>query len=275
MRFIVKWIILSIVATSSWVAIAAQTLEQTFNYAEQQLALGWNDRAEKAYKRVLFFDTENRFRGQCMEALADLALEKDQYQDALNYLDQAYFLSRDLQQQNEYQTKRIRIYLETNQVQKALTEIYQTDETFDTSRIKVYEAYCQYWLKDFDAMEAALQGLMSTAELSQIRKRAEKIERMNPKFYQTMSYLIPGLGQVLLGDLGQSVNSMLLSAGLATLFIHTAKRLTFFDAVISVIPWFYRYYSGGAKLTRQLAIEKKMQRHKENVQDLLTKIQSR
>ena len=100
-------------------------------------------------------------------------------------------------------------------------------------------------------------------------EKARKIEKLNPKFYQTLSYILPGSGQILLGDVKESFNSLLLNGGLAVLFIHTANRLSFFDAVLSVVPWFYRYYAGGAKLTRTLALEKKDKRHRQNLAEIV------
>ena len=268
-----KWILLFVVATHSSY-LGGQTLEQTFDFAESQYQLGWFDRAEKAYKRVLFFDQENQYRGRCMEILAELAQKKGDFTDALNYLDQAYFLSQDEEEQNRFQLQRIQIFIATDQMQKALAEVYQTDLSFDSIRLRIYEAYCQYWLKDFDEVTVLLTGMLDQKTVERFINRAEKIEKMNPNFYQTMSYIFPGLGQILLGDVKQSVNSMLLNGGLAVLFIHTARRLSFFDAVISVIPWFYRYYNGGAKLTKQLAQEKKKKRHQKHLKELLQKIEA-
>ena len=268
-----KSIALSIaVIISCLVRLPGQSLSETFLFANEQLAQGWTKSAEKAFKRVLFFDTDNKYRGRCMEVLANLALEQGKYQDALNYLDQAYFLATDAAEANDFQTKRIQIYIETNQIQKALSEIYQTDETFDTMRIKLYEGYCQYWLRDFDAMALAMHGILDPVLIQDFKAKGERIERMNPRFYQTMSYIFPGLGQLLLGEVKQSANSLVLSAALATLFIETARRLTLFDAIISVVPWFYRYYSGGAKLTLQLAEEKKKRRHEKNLKNMLSAI---
>ncbi len=267
-----KWMLSSIVVISCLSSSYSQNLEQTFQFAEQQLAEGWEARAEKAYKRVLFFDHENKYRGRCMEVLADLAIEKGETLEALNYLDQAYFLSRDSEQQNELQLRRIQLYIESGQTAQALAEIYQMDEEFDPKRLKLYEAYCHYWLKDFDEARQALVSMTSINDLDRFMKNARKIEKLNPKFYQTLSYIIPGLGQILLGDFKQSLNSLLLNVGLAALFIHTSMQLSFYDGAISIFPWFFRYYTGGAKLTSQLAIETKIARHKENFNWILDRI---
>lgn len=248
------------------------TLSETFEFAEEQYEQGWFDRAERTYKRVLFFDVQNEYRGRCMEVLADLAMKKDRYHEALNYLDQAYFLTEDHHLKSAFQLDRIKIFIQTDQMQKALAEIYQTSAGFDENRTKLYEGYCHYWLKDFEAAKISFSDLIETNELLRAIQQAEKIERMNPKFYQTMSYIIPGFGQILLGDVKQSLNSLLLNGGLAVLFINTARRLSFFDGAIAVLPWFQRYYSGGAKLTRQLALDKKKKRHQRNLQKMLDQI---
>ncbi len=271
-----RWIALLIAATSLAVCPGeGQTLDETFAFAEQQLAAGEDHAAEKAFKRVIFFDRQARHRARCVEALAYLSEKKGELTEALNYLDQAYYLTTDEQRQFDYQIRRVQIYLQTNQWQRALAEVYQLDDSYAQERALLYEGYCQYMLRDFEAAAGAFDGLLTSEMLSKHLAKARRIETLNPKFYQTMSYILPGSGQILLGDVKESLNSLLLNGGLAALFIHTANRLSFFDAVLSVVPWFYRYYAGGAKLTKTLAMEKKAKRHRENLAEMVQAIQEK
>jgi tetratricopeptide (TPR) repeat protein len=247
----------------------AQNLAETFELAEMQYAQRNFVFAEKTYKRVLYFDSENQYRGQSMEKLAHIALANGQLQEALNYFDQAYFSLKNPQQQINIQFTRVQIFIRLHAWQKALAELYQIDSADDEQRALLYEGYCQYQLKDFDAAQMVFSAMLNNANaqssLDAFFQDARKIEKMNPKTYQVLSYFIPGLGQILLGDAKSSMNSTFLNTALALLFIDTANKLSLFDATLSVIPWFYRYYAGGAKLTKDLAITKKYKRHQENL----------
>ena len=266
-----KWMSVSLIVISlafGWTA-AGQTLGQTYQFALQQFEMGNQHEAEKAFKRVLFFDSENAYRSSCLLKLAEIAANKKDNLGSLNYLDQAYFQTDDQDLQFNIQIDRIRILIETREFNKALAEIYQMDSKSQVERIALYEGYCHYMLSDFTSAEAAFSLLCHTdaqkADLGSLILEAGKIEKINPKTYQVLSYIMPGLGQILLGDLKNSLNSVFLNGGLIILFIDTAKKLSLFDASISVVPWLFRYYSGGAKVTMNLAEQKKQSKHEQNL----------
>ena len=272
-----KWIQLFIVVTSLSIHATGQNLEQAFALAQEQYNSGNLSLAEKTYRRVLFFDSANIFRGEVAEKLAYISLANDDLQAALNYFDQAYFSISNLEHKTDIQFERIQLFIKRKEFQKALAEIYQVEVTETVNqRLSLYEGYCHYLLKDFQSAEVAFTSLVrdtaAIVHISEMMDRARKIERMNPKTYQILSYFIPGLGQIVLGDARSSINSIFLNSALALLFIETAKKLSLFDATLSVIPWFYRYYAGGAKLTKDLAIAKKQRRHEENLGELITSL---
>lgn len=277
MRSIMKWIkILCLVISSCHLNVSAQNLAQTYQFAVNQLDLGNRDVAEKAFKRVLFFDQENQYRTECLLKLAEISDSSDDQLTTLNYLDQAYFQTSDPHLQNTIQFDRVKIFIETSAYQKALAELYQIDTEIYPDRVSLYEGYCHYMLRDFLSAEAAFSLLCHTPEskmkLADLIAKAHQIEKINPKTYEVVSYLLPGLGQIILGDARNSVNSILLNGTLIVLFIDTARKLSFFDATISVLPWLFRYYTGGAKLTRNLALQKKIEKHEDNLMRIIKTI---
>lgn len=266
-----KWMSVLLIAISLGLHQAAigQDLNQTFQFALQQFEMGNEQEAEKAFKRVLFFDSQNMYRSTCLLKLAEIATHNKDQLGSLNYLDQAYFQTSDPALQSNIQFDRIRIFIETKEFKKALAEIYQMDPDLYPDRIALYEGYCHYMLRDFISFESAFIMLCHTdeqkAKLKATMTEADKIEKINPKTYQVLSYIVPGLGQILLGDTKSSLNSILLNGGLIILFIDTARKLSLFDASISVVPWLFRYYSGGAKVTKDLAQERKHSKHEQNL----------
>ena len=272
-----KWIkILCLVISSCHLNVSAQNLAQTYQFAVDQYALGNRNVAEKAFKRVLFFDRENQYRTECLLKLAEISDSSDDQLTTLNYLGQAYFQTSDPYLQNTIQFNRVKIFIETSAYQKALAELYQIDTEIYPDRVSLYEGYCHYMLRDFLSAEAAFGTLCRTPaskmELTDLISKGLQIEKLNPKTYEIISYLFPGLGQIILGDARNSVNSILLNGTLVVLFIDTARKLSFFDATISVLPWLFRYYTGGAKLTRSLALQKKGEKHEENLMQIIKTI---
>ncbi len=279
MPYTMKWISLFIVVTSlTQATIRSQDLHQTFEFAEDLYARGDQQAAGKAFRRVLFFDQENRYRKTCLQRLTSISSGEGDHLTTLNYLEQSYFLTNDPVEQANLQFERIRILIETGEYQKALVELYQVDPDIAPDRIALYEGFCHYRLKDFPAAEAAFTPLCNTTEkkaaLDRYFEQVAKIEKLNPKTYQILSYFLPGLGQILLGDPKNSLNSILLNGALVVLFIDTARRLSFFDATLSVVPWFYRYYTGGAKVTKDLAIARKERKHDENLKLIIRELVS-
>jgi tetratricopeptide (TPR) repeat protein len=269
-----KWISLFIVVTSlTQATLRGQDLHQTFEIAEDLYARGDQQAAGKAFRRVLFFDQENRYRYTCLQRLTSISAGEGDHLTTLNYLEQSYFLTNDPVEQTNLQFERIRILIETGEYQKALVELYQVDTDIASDRIALYEGFCHYRLKDFPAAETAFAPLCDTREkiaaLDHYFEQAAKIEKLNPKTYQVLSYFLPGLGQILLGDTKNSLNSIFLNGALVVLFIDTARKLSFFDATLAVVPWFYRYYTGGAKLTHDLAMARKEKKHEENLRQII------
>ena len=268
-----KWIKQFIIVTSFAQVSLAQNLQQTFEFGQSQFDQNHWKIAEKTFQRVLFFDHQNIYRSECLRGLATISKLNGDEIAALNYLDQLYFISEDDEVQSNIQFDRIQIFIEQHEFKKALAELYQIDPDIAPSRLALYEGYCQYMLHDFAAVEAAFEPLCQTPMTKEAIKRylleAQKIENFNPKTYQILSYFVPGLGQILLGDLKNSVNSLVLNGSLVVLFIDTARRLSLFDATLSVLPWFYRYYTGGIKVTQDLALQKKENLHKQNLAKMI------
>ncbi len=251
----------------------AQDLHQTYELTRWHLALGEFDAAESLMKRLLYFDSDHVYRKFCLLEMSRLSRSRGNTQVALNYLDQVYFLETDLVQQRALAIERVSILIELTDFQRALAEIYQVDWDNDRGAGALFEGFCLYMLGEFQQAHTVFLTLCvsedCSSQVNKYLKKANKIDKMKPTLYQTLSHILPGSGQLLLGDAGNSLNSLMLTGGLITLFVYSAQSLSLFDASLAILPWFYRYYTGGAKLTRQLVYDKKAAKHRRNLSDLL------
>lgn len=82
------------------------------------------------------------------------------------------------------------------------------------------------------------------------------IKHPNARSARIMSIFLPGLGQFYAGDIKNGLNSLLLTSFLATFGLYIAINYTLFDAAVSVVPWFQRYYVGGFTRAENIAAQR-------------------
>ncbi len=80
--------------------------------------------------------------------------------------------------------------------------------------------------------------------------------RFNPKMVEWMS-IIPGLGQAWCGYYKESANALLLTSALVALYINVSINYKVLDGLLTVYPWFNRYYKGGINKSYKLAVQKR------------------
>lgn len=242
--------------------VFAQGVNTTLEFAHQQYQNKQFEEAILSYRRVLFFDQK---QGQeVYKSLAYAYWEANQdWQKSIYYFDLAYQISHDEQEQYQIIFTKIQLYLlvhKYNDVQLELASLdddelshklllrkrfYQGIVTFQQHKYSESEQFLEVCLEN-DSL--AIQQL-SNAFLS--FKKSKK--RFRPKKIRNMSMIIPGLGQMYCGDWKAGINSLLLTTGLATIFVITAQGYTLLDATLTIIPWFQRYYSGGYKKAYKIA----------------------
>lgn len=105
-------------------------------------------------------------------------------------------------------------------------------------------------------------------------KKVYKAERINPAFSKIANMIIPGSGQIYSGDFKNGLNLTLLLSLLGLLAVNTGVNYSFMDAVITIMPWYQRYYMGGYTKAEQIGIKRKDQKQEQLKSELLTLIAS-
>jgi hypothetical protein len=95
-----------------------------------------------------------------------------------------------------------------------------------------------------------------TSLVNELFEKNKKISKISPKKAKVLSMIMPGLGQLYVGDVKNGLNSFLLSTGLLALGLRSAFINNPLDAAIATLPWFQRYYQGGYKKAELIAVAK-------------------
>ena len=113
------------------------------------------------------------------------------------------------------------------------------------------ESSKKYFLKINEFSDSNINQVESS--FSRLEK---KIRRTNPKVASTLSMVLPGSGQVYSGNFSSGLNSLLLTTTALSVFTIISIRYSFIDAILSVFPYYQRYYIGGVINAINFAEEK-------------------
>jgi hypothetical protein len=244
--------------------IIGQDLSETFKFGKEQFLYGNSNSAAIAFERVLFF-SEDSFQIESLNFLGEIELRNAQPLKAANYFQRAYYLEQDRNQQVGYLLKKCSSLLEAGEIDFALIDLLSIEDDILDSLRKT--KYLLQGIAHFSRMtfpESHQSFLMAFDEKEIIKKNKidslfvvlESIKGPKPKKARILSTILPGLGQLYAGDIKNGINSFILTGGLIVLGINTAINLTLIDALMSVAPWFQRYYMGGYNRAENIAAEK-------------------
>lgn len=233
------------------------------------------DLALKELLRVHFYDRS----GKEVRVLSDISYCFEQLGDFPNAIkyQSKYLRQQDLSDAERLSAsyRKVQLRLSSNP-QLALAELYQLNSTFikaDPDRYHYYEAMIHYRNNNTDLCQNALAKLSYSNAVNQeaYNKLQEEIySNANKKHNHArfLSTVIPGLGQAVNGDVQDGFNSAIINGAMIALFFYVTGNLSFGDAVISVLPWFGRFYVGGMQNAKN-ASRNKQKRKKEQLLEQL------
>ncbi len=251
-----RWFILiSLLINSFSIWSQEEQIEVSFAFANALASNGNHHAATKHYLKAFYLDRSNEHPqtaykvSQGFEKLGDLP-------NTLKYLD-AYLKYEQLNEEQRISGsyKKVRLLLSHKMYEEAQVEMYQISALpgqLDTDRYYFYQSIIAIYLSNYKNFVEAIHGLsyfeeLYHPELSDIVNDFQKNINTNHQKSRFLSAILPGLGQSLNNDLKDGVNSLVINLGTLIIFINTAQTLGFRDAVLSVGPWFGRYYLGGTK----------------------------
>jgi tetratricopeptide (TPR) repeat protein len=244
-----------------------QNIDATFRFGGNQLAAGNYRSAIEAYRRVLFFDSTCVYSFKASLDLSICYLKENDFDKSQYYIDFAYALSDNDSIKNELIFQKAANYIDYEFYDQALIELLNlnslSSEYFE-KRKNFYLGIVYFQKNEFQKSNQHFNNCIDSVyvaakqELCCLFNEIDHIKkRYNPKLAWTLSLIIPGLGQVYCADIKGGLNSLLLTGALGFLFLNTAINYSILDALISVGPWYQRYYQGGFQNAEESAIKKR------------------
>lgn len=258
----------------------AQDLQESMQLADQYQRNGDYEQAIKLYRRVVYFDTSYLYSAKLFKQMGNAFFSMKQFEEGAQCFDKSFKVEIDSIQQNDCIIAQTRCLLALGKYIEAIGELQNLTVDLPDSQFRqkhYYLGICYYFNSEMDSSENHLIKLMSNDsnqhfKLHQLFVQTKRIERINPGKAKTMSKFIPGLGQFYAHDYKNAVNSFILNIGLASLFVLTSYNYSVLDAVLSVYPWFQRYYIGGANKAYLIAEKRKANLKKQQMIQMISLI---
>ncbi len=252
----------------AFVEVQAQDLHQTLDFANELFSKKDYEGAANTYRRVIFFDKSDEYRKLCYRNIADCLYETENYDEAADYYELAYFQQKTDSAKAELIFKKVSCYLIDNNFQYAEVELFNLPENLNVEqkrRLTFYSAILHFSIGKFQDSENEFLSL-TTDSLKQKNVRElflknEKISKVNPKKAKVLSAILPGMGQLYAGDVKNGLNSFLLVGGILTWgVLASVGSPAPLDAFLTMMPWFQRYYMGGMKRAETITVNRIQQK---------------
>ncbi|MFW6309492.1 MAG: tetratricopeptide repeat protein [Prolixibacteraceae bacterium] len=242
--------------------LLAQTIQETWEFANLQYSRGNFKQALPEYQRVAFFD-ESGIYSDVYQKTAESFYALEQYDRALQNFDIASRLAENDSLKTELLFRKADCYFQQNNFLFALNELLvipDPENLYLQTKYNLYMGIGNFGIGNFEESQEYFSTIITAGtlpELNEIFTGFEKFrKRFRPSKIQTMSIIFPGLGQFYSGYFASGLNSLLLVGSIATAGVYIWQVYGIPDALLSMGSWYYRYYSGGYQNAEILAIEK-------------------
>lgn len=264
------WIIISLQAYGQDLSPEKLLSGADYLYSHQQY-----EPAIKEYQRYLFYTGSEDI--DVLEKLADGLFELQYYDLALQYYEQIYYLSDNPAVKFRSRLKEINYHIDLKEYNQALVGLYSVRSDYYDRNSEIIDflfAICHYGLEEFERSEEYFLNIVesdpaATQEIKEIFSDKKKFNKPNPRTISILSLFIPGLGQIISGDLKEGLNSFILVEGIGVLAVYVGFRYSIIDAVFTVLPWYQRYLLGGSDKAEKIAIRKRAENRNEIFQEIL------
>lgn len=256
-----------------------------FYYADSLFERGLYMDAALEYERLIFnkIDLANLNTALIKKANAYKGL--GEFKRALQTLQRAnLFTSSDSINYTLRHEIALMLYL-TGDFQGCLNQLKQVDFYIESEEHKLSKDYLHIlslnelllWEEGFERFQLYLDRNDSDYSADSIYNFKSNPRLRSKKKAKTLSYFLPGVGQMYAGYIGKGIISSLIQASLIGLGAYSLYRGYFFTGAVTSITLFYSFYFGGIRHAGYLVEQKNQQRisqYNNRVRQVILEIES-
>ncbi len=263
MKFVERLIICCLLISCNPI-LYGQTIEETRKLAENQFSIGNYQQALFYYQRILCFGNPMQ-KSEVYIPLGDCYTALNKVDEAIENYEFAVSNAENDSIRYEIRLKEAFLLIKDRQYYSALTilnDFGSPVSSYFEERKNLYMAISYFLVNDFDNSQTYFEKLLplskngSVEELHKIFAENNKINKISIRKAKIMSMLVPGLGQLYVGDVKNAFNSFILVASLLSVTGLIGYYYGVIDAVVAILPWAFRYYAGGIKRVDNIAKQK-------------------
>jgi tetratricopeptide (TPR) repeat protein len=277
----VKHIFLTILITGGFLFVEshAQTVEETFREAMFFLENGDELQAGKHIRRAVYFAPEDvRFdlwykAARAGERYKAYKLTESCCDSSVNYLHlgdtskyKAVLLLKTKALLMLHKNKQALVLLDSNPEylnpkSDSIAAFYYGIALLETGKIKKAQI----------AFEQAL-GSAPEAEKKQLNElfaQPDWFDKPRSETAVRLSQILPGTGQLYAGYPNEAFKSFVLNATLFTVLYDLSVNYSWYNGLLSVYPWFERYYLSGLQKASELAEEKRKLKRQKVINEII------
>ncbi len=248
--FSIFWIFITVGSMS------AQSISQTIELAETSFEIGQYDEAASFYKRVLFFDKSGDFDSLTVEGLAWSSYLSGDYDVSAKYFKT---LTR-MKEGEGYELMEILSLVKLDDFLNAKRSVlaYRPDNEIGEQNKQIIKSLIDFYLGDYaKAKEGFLKLDASPDQLNEVFRSVDKVNKKTKMKAILLSAVFPGTGQAYSRHYKEGINSLITISAFGAAYVFTITNYGLVVGLISVSPWFQRYYVGGMNSAADLLEEYK------------------
>ena len=269
MKLLLKRSVIYLIFSLLILSSSAQVGDQAYWFAKQQYEKGNFSDAAREFNRAIFLGTSNT--AESYRNIGECYFQTGAYDLSDIFFDKAYFAQKNDSLRSEILLRKTYSNILRKRFSNAYYELVNVDSLYNPAQTETFWFYLgvvYYGMNDFDNARASFAKNLTLSEINQLDASFAYLEKMQKRHrsgkVETMSYILPGLGQIHTGNIKDGANSFLLLSALMYGMIKVGMVYSGFDGLFLFGPWFQRYYMGGAEKAKHMA-EHKLIEVKNNV----------
>lgn len=245
----------------TWIGFAQNSFDDQFNYAQKLYKDEQYFDAVTELKRLLYFDENSKYSYEANFLIGKSYKEGAKFSNAIRYLTLAEIDAKNSEQLFKAQIEIVRINILRKTTGRAikLLDSLETDNRFSdkTNEIKYWRGWAYMFADDWKNAALSFAELDSNHVLKTLAQEVDD-ELYSVSFAKTISYIIPGSGQIYTGEYISGLLSLGWNVlwGYLTIDAFVAERI--FDGIVIANFLWLRFYRGNLQNAENFAIEKNL-----------------